>query len=220
MVDRVDKHGLKVDVVLEGFIESEALPGTNISSENFWIGFSKLIKDLSIKNKSLLEKRENLQSQIDNWHIVRKGKPHDKESYISFLKEIGYLVPEGPKFNIETNNIDPEIANISGPQLVVPIMNARYALNAANARWGSFYDAIYGTDAMGDLPPDGGYNADRGTRVIIFAKDHLDAITPLVDCSWKDITKIEVLNNDLHLTADQKTSLVNPNQYILSLIHI
>ena len=214
MVDRVDKHGLKVDSVLENFIESEALPGTNISSESFWEGFSKLIKDLSIKNKSLLEKREKLQSQIDNWHIERKGKPHDKESYISFLKEIGYLVPEGPKFNIETNNIDPEIANISGPQLVVPIMNARYALNAANARWGSYYDAIYGTDAMGDLPPEGGYNADRGTRVIIFAKDHLDEITPLVDCSWKDITNIEVVNNDLHLTADKKTSLVNPDQFI------
>ena len=214
MVDRVDKHGLKVDSVLENFIESEALPGTNISSESFWEGFSKLIKDLSIKNKSLLEKREKLQSQIDNWHIERKGKPHDKESYISFLKEIGYLVPEGPKFNIETSNIDPEIANISGPQLVVPIMNARYALNAANARWGSFYDAIYGTDAMGDLPPDGGYNTDRGTRVIIFAKNHLDEITPLVDCSWKDITNIEVVNNDLHLTADKKTSLVNPDQFI------
>ena len=214
MVDRVNKHGLKVDSVLENFIESEALPGTNISSESFWKGFSKLIKDLSIKNKSLLEKREKLQSQIDNWHIERKGKPHDKESYISFLKEIGYLVPEGPKFNIETSNIDPEIANISGPQLVVPIMNARYALNAANARWGSFYDAIYGTDVMGDLPPDGGYNADRGTRVIIFAKDHLDEITPLVDCSWKDITNIEVINNDLHLTADKKTSLINPDQFI------
>ena len=214
MVDRVDKHGLKVDSILENFIESEALPGTNISSENFWKGFSKLIKDLSIKNKSLLEKREKLQSQIDNWHIEHKGKPHDKESYISFLKEIDYLVPEGPKFNIETSNIDPEIANISGPQLVVPIMNARYALNAANARWGSFYDAIYGTDAMGDLPPDGGYNADRGTRVIIFAKDHLDEITPLTDCSWKDITKIEVVNNNLHLTADKKISLVNPDQFI------
>ncbi|PPR29999.1 MAG: Malate synthase G [Alphaproteobacteria bacterium MarineAlpha9_Bin1] len=214
MVDRADKYGLKVDSVLENFIESEALPGTGISSERFWEGFSKLIKDLSTKNKSLLEKREKLQIQINNWHIERRGKLHDKESYISFLKEIGYLVPEGSKFSIETNNTDPEIAHISGPQLVVPIMNARYALNAANARWGSFYDALYGTDAMGDLPTGNGYNPDRGARVIVFAKEHLDKITPLVSCSWKDITKIEIINNELHLTADDKTSLVNPDQFI------
>ena len=153
MVNRVDKNGLSVDSILVDFIELEAIPGTGVDSEKFWKGFANIIEELGPKNSNLLNKREDLQSKIDNWHIANRGKPHDSQAYKSFLSEIDYLVEDAGEFKIDTANVDSEIAKVCGPQLVVPIMNARYALNAANARWGSLYDAFYGTDAMGGLPP-------------------------------------------------------------------
>ena len=166
MTTRSDKHGLQVDDRLVTFIEAQALAGTGVSAEEFWAGLSDLVHDLGPKNRALLEKRESLQARIDAWHVDRRGQPHDAAAYTAFLQEIGYLVPEGPAFQLETGATDPEIAHIPGPQLVVPIMNARFALNAANARWGSLYDALYGTDAMGSTPPAGGYDRGRGARVV------------------------------------------------------
>ena len=153
-------------------------------------GFAQILTDLAPKNRALLEKRAELQRQLDAWHKARAGQPHDAAAYRAFLEEIGYLVPEGPDFAIETENTDPEIALIPGPQLVVPIMNARYALNAANARWGSLYDALYGTDALGDLPEGKGYNPARGARVIAAAKSFLDGVLPLADGSWAEAMRI------------------------------
>ena len=213
MKNHVEKNGLKVDEVLLNFIEKEALPGTGIDSHKFWKGFSELIKYLGPKNKELLNKRETLQNKIDNWHISNKGKSHDKESYINFLRKIDYLVPEGEKFNIETRNVDPEIASISGPQLVVPIMNARYALNAANARWGSLYDALYGTDVMGDLPPPGEYSSKRGEKVISYAKKYLDEIFPITNFSWTDVNEIKILKNQLSFSSVDNISLKNNQQF-------
>lgn len=162
MTGRIDKNGLQVEPALVDFIEGSALPGTGVDADVFWAGLSDLVHDLGPKNRALLEKRAELQATIDDWHRARAGQPHDAESYTAFLREIGYLLPEGPAFQIETQNVDPEIAQVPGPQLVVPITNARFALNAANARWGSLYDAFYGTDALGDLPVGKGYDADRG----------------------------------------------------------
>jgi malate synthase len=141
-------HGLQVDPKLEAFIAGEALPGTGIDADAFWQGFSDIVHDLGPKNAKLLAHRTELQGLIDNWHIQHRGEPHDNRAYKEFLTEIGYLLPEAPDFKIDTANVDAEIATIPGPQLVVPITNARYALNAANARWGSLYDGFYGTDAM------------------------------------------------------------------------
>ena len=212
-MNNTEKFGLKIDNKLLNFIENEALPGTSVSSEQFWRGFSELVKELNPKNKELLNKRENIQKKINEWHIQNRGKNHNKEEYYNFLKEINYLVDEGPEFKIETNNVDSEIAEICGPQLVVPIMNARYALNAANARWGSFYDALYGTDAMGDMPPAGNYSADRGEKVISYAKNYLDKVVPLKGIKWKDVNKLEIINNKLIINENSEVQLVNINQY-------
>ena len=185
MSDRIEKHGLKVAQSLADFIDQEALPGTGVSEAAFWQGLSEMAHDLGPKNRALVAHRELLQSQIDDWHSARKGQAHDSEAYKSFLYEVGYLVPEGEDFNIETANIDPEIATISGAQLVVPVTNARFSLNAANARWGSLYDALYGSDALGDLPvADGGYDVARGARVIAWGRAHLDQTVPLAGVSW------------------------------------
>lgn len=164
MAQRDMRAGLEVEAELCSFIERAALPGTGIAPEHFWAGFSALVHDLSPKNRALLAKRADLQRQIDDWHLARRDQVHDREGYKAFLEQIGYLLPEAAPFQIDTQNVDPEIATIAGPQLVVPITNARYALNAANARWGSLYDAFYGTDAMGSQPPAGGMNkgAARG----------------------------------------------------------
>ena len=212
-MNNTEKFGLKIDNKLLNFIENEALPGTSVSSEQFWRGFSELVKELNPKNKELLNKRENIQKKINEWHIQNRGKNHNKEEYYNFLKEINYLVDEGPEFKIETNNVDSEIAEICGPQLVVPIMNARYALNAANARWGSFYDALYGTDAMGDMPPAGNYSTDRGEKVISYAKNYLDKVVPLKGIKWKEVNKLEIINNKLIINENSEVQLVNINQY-------
>ncbi|KJZ20500.1 malate synthase G [Loktanella sp. S4079] len=192
MTDRVDKQGLQVATVLADFIETQALPGTGVDADQFWAGFSGLVDKMAARNRALLAKREDIQGQIDDWHVANRGKAHDAQAYEAFLKDIGYLVPEGPDFSIDTGNTDPEIAHVPGPQLVVPIMNARFALNAANARWGSLYDALYGTDALGDLPKGKGYDAERGARVIAWGRAHLDKVAPLASGSWADIVEIRV----------------------------
>ena len=197
MTDRIEKSGLQVGRSLHDMIEQEALPGTGVSSEQFWQGLSALIHDKGPKNRALLERRAELQAKIDDWHRTRRGQPHDAAAYTAFLSEIGYLVPEGPDFAVETANVDPEIAIVPGPQLVVPVMNARYSLNAANARWGSLYDALYGTDALGDTPEPGGYDPVRGARVIAWAKAFLDEAAPLAAGSHADVTSYRVADGAL-----------------------
>ena len=197
MTQRTDKNGLQVAAELVDFIEGAALPGTGIDAGTFWAGLSDLVHDLGPKNRALLQTREDMQAKIDSWHKERAGQPHDADAYTSFLREIGYLVPEGPAFEIDTKGVDPEIARVPGPQLVVPITNARFALNAANARWGSLYDAYYGTDALGDLPQGKGYDADRGARVVARAKAFLDDAAPLASSSHADVTGYAVVDGAL-----------------------
>ncbi|MBZ0127680.1 MAG: malate synthase G [Rhodobacteraceae bacterium] len=197
MVERVARNGLNVAVELADFIEGQALPSSGITADAFWQGLSDLVHDLTPANRDLLQKRAEFQATIDQWHIDRRGQPHDAAAYQAFLREIGYLVPEGPDFSIETANLDPEIAEVPGAQLVVPVMNARYALNAANARWGSLYDALYGTDAMGDLPKGGGYDPVRGARVIAFARAFLDDHFPLTTGSWADVDDVAMIADAL-----------------------
>ncbi|WP_159804508.1 malate synthase G [Litoreibacter roseus] len=197
MTDRVEKSGLQVDKGLAEFIEKSALPGTGILADHLWRSFADLVAEMGPRNRDLLQVREDLQAKIDAWHIERRGQDHDPEAYRAFIEDIGYLVPEGTEFQIETQNVDPEIANIPGAQLVVPIMNARYALNAANARWGSLYDALYGTDAMGDLPEGPGYDPQRGQRVVAWAKEFLDGAVPLVSGSHADAQGYRVVDGKL-----------------------
>ena len=178
----VTAGGMQVARTLYDFVNAEAIPGTGVEPAVFWQGFGALVRDLAPRNKALLDRRDELQRQIDAWHLEHRGKPIDPGAYTEFLRGIGYLQPEPADFSIGTDNVDPEIASIAGPQLVVPVTNARYALNAANARWGSLYDALYGTDA---IPEDGGatrgagYNADRGARVVAKARQVLDQAAPL-----------------------------------------
>ena len=212
MAERIEKYGLRVARSLFEMIEHEALPGTGVAPERFWRGFSELIHGMAPRNRELLARRDALQTQIDQWHRERAGQPHDAAAYKAFLIQIGYLVPEGPDFQIETAQVDPEIARIPGPQLVVPVMNARYALNAANARWGSLYDALYGTDAMGDAPPSGGYSNERGARVIAWAKGFLDEHLPLAGASHAAVTAYRIEGDQL--VADTPSGvfkLANPS---------
>lgn len=208
MTQRTDKNGLQVAAELVDFIEGAALPGTGIDAGTFWAGLSDLVHDLGPKNRALLQTREDMQAKIDSWHKERAGQPHDADAYTSFLREIGYLVPEGPAFEIDTKGVDPEIAQVPGPQLVVPITNARFALNAANARWGSLYDAYYGTDALGDLPQGKGYDADRGARVVAQAKAFLDDAAPLASGSHADVTGYAVVDGAL------TPALKDPAQFV------
>jgi malate synthase len=213
MTARVTRNGLQIEAALADFIETQALSGTGITAETFWTGMADLIATFGPKNRELLEKRADLQNQLDEWHRANPGQP-DPEAYRAFLEEIGYLVPEGADFQIETANVDPEFASIPGPQLVVPVTNARYALNAANARWGSLYDALYGTDALGDLPGGGGYDADRGARVIAWAKAHLDEVAPLAGGSWADVSAVKVQGGTLLVEGpDGETGLADPAQF-------
>ena len=204
----IQVSGLSVAQELYDFIESDALDGLTVSAAQFWDGLSELAHELGPKNRDLLAQRADIQGKIDEWHIARRGQAHDAEAYQDFLKEIGYLVPEPVDFSVTTQNVDPEIAATPGPQLVVPIMNARYALNAANARWGSLYDALYGTDALGDLPGSGGYNAARGARVIGWAKAYLDQVAPLASGSHADVTGYQIVQDAL------VPALADPSQYV------
>ncbi|HEV7314979.1 malate synthase G [Sphingopyxis sp.] len=187
MTEFLDRSGLSVDSRLTDFVEQRALPGTGLDVTKFWADFADLLGKFAPENAALLAKREDLQAQIDAWHEARAGQAHDAAAYQAFLRDIGYLVPEPAPFHVGTQNVDPEIATMAGPQLVVPALNARFALNAANARWGSLYDALYGTDAL-DAPParPGGYDAQRGAAVIARAKTFLDEAVPLASGSWAD----------------------------------
>ena len=211
MTSFTEKNGLKIAPELADFIETEALPGTGVSADAFWAALSALAHDFGPRNRALLEKRETLQKQIDEWHIRHRNQPHDHEAYKAFLQEIGYLLPEGGEFEIDTANTDPEIASVPGPQLVVPITNARYALNAANARWGSLYDAFYGTDATDGAAPSGPYNKGRGARVVAKARVFLDEAFPLEGTSHADARRYHVSNGQL-LVDDMP--LVDPSKFI------
>jgi malate synthase len=189
---RVDRHGLAVDTALAQFVEAAVLPGTDVTADAFWGGMAALAHDFGPENRRLLAVRADMQARIDAWHVARVGQGHDAAAYADFLRDIGYLVPEGPDFTVDTTGVDPEIADLPGPQLVVPVTNARFALNAANARWGSLYDALYGTDALGDFAPTGPYDAGRGARVVAWGRAHLDRIAPLAEGSWADITGLKV----------------------------
>ena len=206
----IEKHGLQVAVELADFVDGQALPGTGVNRDVFWKGFSELVHVLGPKNKALLDHRLALKGKIDNWHLERRGRLHDRDEYQAFLKEIGYLVAEGAEFNIETLNVDPEIAKIPGPQLVVPIMNARYALNAANARWGSLYDAMYGTDVLGDLPEGNGYDRGRGGRVVARARVMLDDHFAIDGKSHADVHTYEVVEGQLLMDGHP---LRNPGKF-------
>ncbi len=201
MTGRIDAHGLQVAKDLYDFVNEQALPGTGVDQDHFWKSLSDLVRDLAPKNRALLERRDALQVRIDAWHKANPGTP-DMDSYKTFLSDIGYLVPEGEDFEVGTENIDPEIGKVAGPQLVVPVMNARYALNAANARWGSLYDALYGTDAMGSLPPRGGFDAARGAEVIAYARKVLDEAAPLAAGSWSEITGFAVEGEALKVSTE------------------
>jgi len=203
---------LSISEELLNFVNNELLPNTKLKKENFWNGFDKAVHELATKNKELLEKRDELQKKIDEWHKKHKGNKFNIKKYANFLKKIGYLKKPGQDFKIKTKNVDTEIAKICGPQLVVPISNARYALNAANARWVSLYDSLYGTDV---IPETKGalrgktYNPLRGERVIYYVRNFLDKFVPLKDKSWKDLKKIpKVNNNKLDL------NLKNPKQFV------
>ena len=216
MTERIQVGGLQVAKVLYDFVNNEAIPGTGVSAESFWVGAASVIHDLAPKNRTLLAKRDALQAQIDAWHQARAGQAHDPVAYKAFLQEIGYLLPEPADFSATTQHVDSEIASTAGPQLVVPVMNASFALNAANARWGSLYDALYGTDVIPET--DGaekgkGYNKVRGDKVIAFARAFLDQAAPLETGSHKDATSYRIEGGQLSVTLQSgSTGLKNPAQ--------
>jgi len=210
---------LTISPVLEDFVKNEMLPGLDISENYFWSSFENLLNKFSQRNIDLLEKREQLQKQINNWHKERRDKEIDINEYKDFLTEIGYLHPRSDNFSIQTWDVDPEIRKIAGPQLVVPVMNARFALNAANARWGSLYDALYGTDIISEengASKDGGYNPTRGNKVIEFAKNFLDEAVPLKNGKYAEVMNFEFVDSELLITLKDKskTSLIDKDKYI------
>ncbi|MBB4818448.1 malate synthase [Pseudomonas alcaligenes] len=219
MTERVQVGGLQVARVLFDFVNNEAIPGTGLSAEKFWAGAEAVINDLAPKNKALLAKRDELQAQIDAWHQARAGQAHDAVAYKTFLQEIGYLLPEPADFHATTTNVDEEIARMAGPQLVVPVMNARFALNAANARWGSLYDALYGTDVISEengAEKGKGYNKVRGDKVIAFARAFLDEAAPLHDGSHVDATAYAIKDGAfaVNLKDGTATGLKDAAQFI------
>ncbi len=217
MSQRVQVGGLQVAKELYDFINNEALPGTGVDVEQFWSRFDSIVHDLAPRNRELLAKRDAIQAQIDAWHRDNRGDAFDFNAYKSFLQAIGYLLPEGEDFTATTENVDPEMATMAGPQLVVPVMNARYALNAANARWGSLYDALYGTDAISEengAEKGQGYNPARGAKVIAFGRDFLDESAPLAGASHKDSAGYSIQNGQLcvALRDGGETGLTSPSQ--------
>ena len=209
---------LKISSDLKDFLEGEVLPGLDINANTFWKSFESIVNEFAPRNKELLEKREDIQSTIDKWHLDRKGEQHNHDEYKKFLEEIGYIAPRSPDFLITTDNVDPEIKTIAGPQLVVPVMNARFALNAANARWGSLYDALYGTDVISEddgAKREGGYNPIRGDKVIEFAKNFLDETIPLEDGSYQNVLGFDFSENQIYAILETgKSKLKDLNQYV------
>ena len=211
---KITINNLKIDENLIKFINDEAIPGTGLDSNHFWKEFSNVVHELAPKNKNLIKKREEIQKKIDDWHLSNKGRALDKNKYTEFLKSINYIVEEKDNFKINTSNVDEEISSIAGPQLVVPVDNARYALNAANARWGSLYDAIYGTDVISENKVDT-WDKQRAIEVINYVREFFDKIIPIENTSWKNISKIKIENNNLvFLVDDKKCNLKNKNQFV------
>ena len=210
----IKQNNLKIDQILFEFINKEVIPGTDIKSDDFWNKFEKVVHELAPINKNLIEKREIIQKKIDEWHVKNKDKDFNKKEYTDFLKSTSYIYEEKEDFKIETSNVDQEIASIAGPQLVVPVDNARYALNAANARWGSLYDALYGTDVIpGNKGKD--FNEDRAKKVIVYVRNFLDEAAPLDNTSWKEITNIKIKDKDIIFLSDDKESyLKDKKQFI------
>ncbi len=222
MTERVQRGGLRVAKALDDLVAEKMLPETGIGLDAFWRGFESIVDDLTPKNRALLATRDALQQQIDAWHLARRGQPHDPDAYKAFLSEIGYIVAEGEDFEIATDNVDPEIASVAGPQLVVPVMNARYALNAANARWGSLYDAFYGTDIIDETPgreKGDSYNPARGELVVERTAGVLDQIVPLAQGSHADVSSygLDASNGNLALSvtlsSGDRTGLADPSQF-------
>ncbi|MGL4565368.1 MAG: malate synthase G, partial [Halioglobus sp.] len=210
MTERIQRGGLRVAPVLCELLEADIAPGTGVTAQQFWQGLEAIVNELAPRNRELLATRDKLQAQIDAWHRANPGAGYDRVAYKAFLREIGYLLPEGEDFAISTQNVDPEVATLAGPQLVVPVMNARYALNAANARWGSLYDALYGTDV---IPEDGGatrsgpYNPVRGAKVIAYARDFLNRHCPLSTGDHGDARSYTVVAGKLQVVlADGRIS--------------
>ena len=219
MSERITHGSLKVSQELNNFLTDELLPGLDISPDAFWDSFERVLDEFGPRNKELLTKRTQIQKTIDNWHISRKGSPHNHDEYVNFLKEIGYLLEEGDDFEITTKNVDEEIALVAGAQLVVPIMNARFSLNATNARWGSLYDALYGTDMISEeegAEKSGPYNPIRGNKVIEFSKNFLDESVPLSSGKYADVTGFKINKGSLEVsTSDQSsTELKDESQFI------
>ncbi|PWN56726.1 malate synthase G [Abyssibacter profundi] len=211
--------GLQVDSGLKTLIDEKICPGTGVSPDQFWSGLESIVKTFAPRNRALLETREALQAKINDWHLQRRGQSHDAAAYKAFLEEIGYLLPEPEAFKVSTQNVDTEIAAQAGPQLVVPVKNARYALNAANARWGSLYDALYGSDAIseeGGAERGGAYNPVRGNKVIEFARKHLDTVAPLASGSHVGSKAYRIVDGALQVTTadDQTVGLANPERFV------
>ncbi len=218
MSTRISVAGLQIAKSLYDLVRDEIAPGTGISADRAWQGFADIVRELTPRNRTLLARRDELQARIDAWHLARKGQAHDAAAYKQFLIDIGYLLPEGDDFSIATDNVDDEIARIAGPQLVVPVNNARYALNAANARWGSLFDALYGTDAIsseGGAEKKGAFNPVRGARVIATAKAFLDEAAPLIEGSYLDAIAYSVKSGHLTVTLSSgaHTGLRDPGQF-------